>query len=278
MALAKSLAKQSGHPLSQALCLHLASEPTLPIDEVTNWPGKGIQGCFQNRIVRLGTARWLDHPLNQDHSKPNQLHQETRTNSLFSEDNQVLSGWHFEDTVRPEAAATIVQLKGLGLGVEIVSGDQPGVVEHLAHQVGIDAFQGAVSPEGKLKHIEHLQRRSLIVAMVGDGLNDGPALAKADVGIAMAQGADLAIAAAMVTLMRPNLMLLPKGIALARRTRGIIHQNLFWAFGYNLVALPFAAGLFEPLIGYSPGPALAGLAMAFSSVSVVFNSLRLTRG
>lgn len=276
-ALAKSLAKHSDHPLSKALCLHLTSEPTLEITEVQNVPGMGIQGRFQNQQVRLGTARWIEQTLGQDHTPLNLPQQNTMTTSLCSVDDQVLAGWFFEDTVRPEAASSITQLKGLGLSVEIVSGDQPGAVARLAHEVGIEAFQGAISPLGKGDHIIRLQKRSLKVAMVGDGLNDGPALAKADVGVALAQGADLAIAAAEVTLMRPNLGLLPRGIVLARRTRAIIHQNLIWAFGYNLVALPFAAGLFEPLIGYSPGPALAGLAMAFSSLSVVLNSLRLTR-
>ena len=177
----------------------------------------------------------------------------------------------------PEVATTVTQLKRLGLRLEIVSGDQPEAVARLAKEVGIESYQGSVSPEGKLQHIIDLHNRSIKVAMVGDGLNDGPALAMADVGMAMAQGADLAILAADVTLMRPNLELLPKGIVLARRTKRIIHQNLLWAFGYNLVALPFAAGLFEPLVGYSPGPALAGLAMALSSVTVVLNSLRLLR-
>ena len=280
LALAKGLAKHSGHPLAKALCFQLATEPTLEIGEGNNLPGQGIQGRFQNQVVRLGRIAWLkqiNSALEKECAKVQFPKGCEGTLSVFSVDDKVLAGWVFEDTVRPEVATTVTQLKRLGLGLEIVSGDQPEAVARLAKEVGIESYHGSVSPEGKLQHIIDLQNRSIKVAMVGDGLNDGPALAMADVGMAMAQGADLAILAADVTLMRPNLELLPKGIVLARRTKRIIHQNLLWAFGYNLVALPFAAGLFEPLVGYSPGPALAGLAMALSSVTVVLNSLRLLR-
>lgn len=281
LAIAKSLASHSDHPLSKSLVESLASEKTLEVYEATNHPGQGIEGQFLGEVVRLGTARWLKScgiVSNPGFAQAKSFEDAGMTVSLFSLGDNVLAVWGFEDTPRKEAPGAIASLRKFGLGVELLSGDQPGAVARVAQTVGIETYFGSVSPKGKLQHIANLHQRGLKVAMVGDGLNDGPALAQADVGIAMAQGADLAIEAADVTLMRPDLGLLPKGIVLARRTRSIIRQNLVWAFGYNLIAVPFAAGAFEPLIGFSPGPALAGLAMAFSSVSVVLNSLRLTRG
>ena len=281
LAIAKSLASHSDHPLSKSLVEALAKEKNLEIHEATNHPGQGLEGQFLGDVVRLGTARWMKNCAivsDSAFAQAKLFEDAGMTVSLFSQGEKVLVVWGFEDTPRKEAPDAMKSLKELGLGVELLSGDQPVAVERVAKTLGIQTFLGSISPEGKLKHITNLHKQGLKVAMVGDGLNDGPALAQADVGIAMAQGADLAIEAADVTLMRPDLGLLPKGIVLARRTRSIIRQNLVWAFGYNLLAVPLAAGALEPLIGFSPGPALAGLAMAFSSVSVVLNSLRLTRG
>jgi Cu+-exporting ATPase len=181
------------------------------------------------------------------------------------------------DVLKPEAPAAVAALRRRGLDVVMLTGDQSATALAIARRAGIDRVRAEVPPEGKVREIARLQGEGRAVAMVGDGINDAPALAQADVGIAMGSGTDVAIEAAGVTLLRGDLLAVVAALDLSARTIRVVKQNLAWAFGYNIVLIPVAAGLLYPLWGVLLSPILAGAAMAFSSVSVVTNSLRLRR-
>jgi P-type Cu+ transporter len=181
------------------------------------------------------------------------------------------------DPIRPASRDAVARLTALGLDVVMVTGDAPRAAEAIARQAGITRVVAGVLPAGKVEEIQRMQRAGHVVGMVGDGINDAPALSAADVGIAIGTGADVAIEAADVTLLRGDLLGVPAAIALSRRTMRIIKQNLFWAFAYNVVGIPVAAGILYPIWGLTLSPILASAAMAVSSVSVVTNSLRLGR-
>jgi Cu+-exporting ATPase len=190
-------------------------------------------------------------------------------------DGEVTAVFAIADALRPEAASVVTNLKRRGLRVVMLSGDRRATAEAVAKQVGVGEVIAEVLPDGKVDAIKALQRDGRHVAMVGDGLNDAPALAQADVGIAMASGTDIAAEAAAVTLMRSDLTGVEQAIVLAKKTMKTMKQNLFWAFIYNVVGIPVAAGVLYPAFGILLSPILASAAMAFSSVSVVSNSLRL---
>lgn len=180
------------------------------------------------------------------------------------------------DSVKPEAAEAIQNLHALGIKIIMLTGDNANTASAIANAVGIDEVIAEVLPDGKLLKIKELQAGGRIVAMVGDGVNDAPALAQADVGIAMGTGTDVAIETAGITLLHGDIAKLVKAIRLSKMTMRGIRQNLFWAFAYNIVGIPLAAGAFYPIFGWTLSPIFAGAAMALSSVSVVSNSLRLT--
>jgi Cu+-exporting ATPase len=179
------------------------------------------------------------------------------------------------DTIKDEAPAVIRQLHHLGISIGMLTGDTQQTATHIAQQLGIDRVMAEVLPKDKAHEVQKLQQEGYHVAMIGDGINDAPALATADVGVAMGTGTDVAIESAGVTLLGGNLEKLPKAVRLARATMTTIQQNLFWAFFYNVVGIPIAAGVLYPFFGILLSPAIAGAAMAFSSVSVVLNALRL---
>ena len=194
--------------------------------------------------------------------------QQGRTAVLAAWDGEVRALLVVADTVKPTSAEAISRLKALGLRPVLLTGDNRAVAEHIAAEVGIDEVIAEVMPEDNIAEVTRLQEQGRIVAMVGDGVNDAPALAQADLGLAMGTGTDVAIEAGDITLVRGDLRVAADGIRLARRTLAVIKGNLFWAFAYNVAALPLAAaGLLNPMI--------AGAAMALSSVFVVTNSLRL---
>jgi Cu+-exporting ATPase len=181
------------------------------------------------------------------------------------------------DVLKPEAKSVVAALATRGIEVVMLTGDRRATAEAIAREAGITRVIAEVLPEDKAREVARLREQGRLVAMVGDGINDAPALAQADVGIAMGSGTDVAIEAADVTLMRGDLGGVVAAVDLSRRTIRIIKENLVWAFGYNVVLIPVAAGLLYPLWGVLLSPILAGAAMAFSSVSVVTNSLRLRR-
>jgi Cu+-exporting ATPase len=182
------------------------------------------------------------------------------------------------DPVKETSAEAVAQLHELGVRVVMMTGDHRRTAEAVAGQVGIDRVFSEMLPQDKAEGVRRLRQQREVVAVVGNGINDAPALAAADVGIALGTGTDIAMEAAAVTLMRGDLCGVPEAIHLSRATTRVIRQNLFWAFAYNVVAIPVAAGLFYPLTGWLLSPMLASGAMAMSSVSVVLNSLRLRRG
>ena len=163
----------------------------------------------------------------------------------------------------------------MGLEVHMLTGDNYGTAQKIAEQAGIDHFKAETLPQDKLNYIKELQNKGLKVAMVGDGINDSPALSQANMGIAMGHGTDIAIESADITLVKGDLQKIAASIQLSKATVKTIHQNLFWAFIYNIIAIPIAAGILYPVNGFMLNPMIAGGAMAFSSVSVVLNSLRL---
>jgi Cu+-exporting ATPase len=190
-------------------------------------------------------------------------------------DGHLAAAFAIADTLRPNAPAIVGSLRRRGLKVVMLSGDRVTTARKIAADAGIAEVIAEVLPEGKVEAIRALQQAGHTVAMIGDGLNDAPALAQADVGMAMASGTDIAAEAASVTLMRSDLEGVEQAIVLARKTMATMRQNLFWAFAYNVIGIPIAAGLLYPAYGILLSPILASAAMAFSSVSVVSNSLRL---
>jgi Cu+-exporting ATPase len=181
------------------------------------------------------------------------------------------------DPVRETSAAAVRDLRRMGLDVVLLTGDNERTARAVAASVGIDRVVAGVLPEGKVAEVQRLQAECAVVVMVGDGVNDAPALAQADVGMAMASGTDVAVDAADIALMRNDLRSVVQAIGLSRRTMSTMRQNLFWAFIYNVVGIPIAAGALYPAFGLLLSPVIASAAMAFSSVSVVSNSLRLRK-
>jgi Cu+-exporting ATPase len=181
------------------------------------------------------------------------------------------------DEIRPTSRDAIARLRRMGLEVVMLTGDTLRAAEAVARAAGVERVVAGVMPEGKVAEVERLQREGRVVAMVGDGINDAPALARAEVGIAMGSGTDVAVEASDVTLMRSDLRAVADAIALARRTMRTMRQNLFWAFAYNALGVPIAAGALYPFFGVVPSPTIASAAMSFSSVTVISNALRLRR-
>ncbi len=277
--LAAALQSASGHPLARAV-LDAAAAEGLRFDaprDIEALPGRGVRGMLGNRALRLGSTRLL-RELGLDAgglaAQADALARQGKTLSwlVVSEGDALrLAGLlAFADPVKPSARPAIARLKALGVKTVMLTGDHPGAAAAVAAEVGIDDVRAEVLPGDKAAAVRRLAEGGAVVAFVGDGLNDGPALAAADVGFAMAGGADVAAEAAGVTLMRGDLLLVADALEVSRRTRAKIRQGLFWAFAYNVLGIPLAAfGLLSPVI--------AGGAMAFSSVSVVANALTLRR-
>lgn len=193
----------------------------------------------------------------------------------YGEGDRLLAAMAIADRIKPTSAAAVGKLSDMGIEVHLLTGDGVKTAEKVAATLGIKHYKAEVLPNDKEEYIVALQKSGKKVAMVGDGINDSQALARADVSIAMGKGTDIAMDVAMVTLITSDLLLLPEAIKLSKQTVRLIHQNLFWAFIYNLIGIPLAAGVLFPVNGLLLNPMLASAAMAFSSVSVVLNSLRL---
>ncbi|MEY6433783.1 heavy metal translocating P-type ATPase [Thioalkalicoccus limnaeus] len=271
----------SEHPLAVAV-LEAARERGLTwpgTDGFTAEPGQGVRAQVDGHQVLIGTARWaaqqgmaVDATLA---ARIEALASEGHTPVVVAVDDQVKALLAFADPLKPDAAAMVAALKARGLTVAMITGDNQGAASAVARRLGVDRVWAEVLPGGKADLVRELKGEGRTVAFVGDGINDAPALAQADVGIALGSGTDIAIEAADVTLTRGELARVITALDLARRTLGTIRGNLFWAFAYNVLLIPVAAGVFYLAYGWHLNPMAAGLAMALSSVFVVTNSLRL---
>src|SRR5437773_2423967 len=282
LVIAAAVGQASEHPLGEAIVAR-AKERGLalpPIAEFTTVPGRGIDAMATDGRVLLGNrtlmdARGIDVRLLA--GRVRELAAEGKTAVYLAFAGRLLGVIAAADVPKPDATRAVAALRRLGVSVAMLTGDHRLTAEAIARQAGLDRVLAEVLPEDKAREIRALQAKGRRVAMVGDGINDAPALAQAEVGIAMGSGTDVAIAAADVTLMRGDLVGVVAAIELSRRTIRVIRENLVWAFGYNTILIPVAAGALYPLWGVQLSPILAGAAMAFSSVSVVTNSLRLKR-
>ncbi|NJK99718.1 MAG: copper-translocating P-type ATPase [Spirulinaceae cyanobacterium SM2_1_0] len=278
--LAGSLEQNSEHPLAEAVVQYAQSQ-AVTLREARDFEaiaGSGVQGWVMDRWVQIGTPRWL-HECGIETSSlqaaGDRLESEGKTVIWLAADGQVAALMGIADAVKPTSAAAIRNLKRLGLQVVMLTGDNPRTAAAIAAEVGIPQVFAEVRPDQKAAQIATLQATGQCVAMVGDGINDAPALAQADVGIAIGTGTDVAIAASDITLISGDLQGLVAAIQLSQATIRNIRQNLFFAFIYNVASIPIAAGILYPLLGWLLNPMIAGAAMAFSSVSVVTNALRL---
>ena len=282
LALAAAAEQASEHPLGEAVVAR-AKERGLalpPMREFSTVAGQGIDAMTTDGRVLLGNRTLMDaRGIDVDVLAPGvqRLAAEGKTVIYVAFAGQVLGVIAVADVPKPEAKSVVAALKRLGVSVAMLTGDHRLTAEAIARQAGLDRVLAEVLPEDKARAIKVLQAEGRRVAMVGDGINDAPALAQADVGIAMGSGTDVAIDAADVTLMRGDLNGVVTAIELSRATIRVIRENLVWAFGYNTILIPVAAGVLYPVWGVLLSPILAGSAMAFSSVSVVTNSLRLKR-
>ncbi len=271
---AASVGSRSEHPLSSAIVAHataLGIEMVHPT-QFESSPGLGAAGSVDGVSVRVGRAEFV-RPVAGEPAPPNGPDDATEVH--VGVDGVAVGVIRLTDPVRPEARLALDRLRALGLRPVLLSGDRPGAARAVATALGIDEVIAGVLPAGKRDEVMRLQAAGEVVAMVGDGINDAPALAQADVGIALASGTDVAVDAADIVLMRSDVRGVGKAIALSRQTMRVMRQNLFWAFVYNVIGIPIAAGLLYPFFGILLSPVLASAAMAMSSVSVVSNSLRL---
>ncbi len=270
--LALSLSHYSVHPTAKAITSYLEDLNTQPdqIKNFTSFPGKGVSGQSRDKIYYLGSIPFLQ-AMKVDLSEFWSVwEQQTQMIVALADQTKCLGYFLLSDRVKPEAKQAVDQFHRLGMKVILLTGDRTAIAERVAAEIGVDDFVAEVLPEHKAEHVELLSRRKEVTAMVGDGINDAPALAKADIGIAIGAGADVALESASVILVKSELMDVAKTVVLARNTLKKIRQNLVFAFGYNCLCIPIAAvGLLNPVV--------AGIAMALSSVSVVSNSLLLSR-
>jgi Cu+-exporting ATPase len=270
-----TLQKGSEHPLAKAV-LARAAEQNAVLTEVSDFKshtGFGVAGIVKNQRVISGNEQFMrdnDIRTTAESAMAAAWESEGKTVIWIARDNVLLGIMAIADPLRPESIPAVAELKSMGILTLLLSGDAVLAVEEIGRQVGIDRARGAVKPGDKSREVEELRAAGYRVGMIGDGINDAPALAAADVGIAMGSGTDVAMETAGVTLMRSNPGLVPDAISISRATWRKIKQNLFWAFAYNVVGIPVAVA------GYL-SPTIAGAAMAFSSVSVVTNSLLLRR-
>ncbi len=277
-----SAENSSEHPLAAAI-VRGALERGLALEKVTNFKaigGLGLEARIGGKLLLVGNLRLMNDrkiELGNAERGADRLANEGKT-PMFAAIDGVFAGIvAVADTIKPESEEAIRKLKELGLEVVMITGDNRRTAEAVAKQVGIERVLSEILPEGKTAEIKRLQAGGKFVGMVGEGINDAPALAQADVGIAIGTGTDVAIEASDITLVKGDLIGVVKAIALSKATIRSIRQNLFWAFVYNIIGIPLAAGLLYPLTGWLLSPIIASAAMSLSSISVVMNSLRLRR-
>jgi Cu2+-exporting ATPase len=273
-----SMEKRSEHPLAEAIAAALpATEAQLESFESVT--GRGVTAKAVDTVFFAGSRKWMEEkriavPIALQQQAMKWL-QEARTVIWFTGEKKIFAIVGISDKIKESSAEAVRRLQQMGIEVIMLTGDNPQTAKTVAERTGIREYKGELLPADKAAVIAGLQKQGKKVAMVGDGINDSQALAQADVGIAMRKGADIAMEVAKMTLISSDLLHLPKAIRLSRLTVRFIRQNLFWAFVYNSIGIPLAAGVLYPFSGFQLSPMIAGAAMALSSVSVVTNSLRL---
>ncbi len=278
--LAASVENNSEHPLAEAVVKYAKSQQVslVEVEKFQAISGSGVKGIVSDRLIQIGTSRWLeelgiDTSTLQEHQA--NLEKSSKTAVWVAVDGEMQGVIGIADALKPSSIVAVKALKKLKLDIVMLTGDNRHTADAIAQQVGITRVFAEVRPEQKVATVQKLQAEGKIVAMVGDGINDAPALAQADVGIAIGTGTDVAIAASDITLISGNLQGIVTAIELSRATMRNIRQNLFFAFIYNVAGIPIAAGILFPFFGWLLSPIIAGGAMAFSSVSVLTNALRL---
>ncbi|MFT5886730.1 MAG: Cu2+-exporting ATPase [Arcticibacterium sp.] len=267
----KSLEKSSEHPLAKAIVTYLHDSELLELLHFKSVTGKGVQAAYKGKLYYLGNESFAKEKCLECFTSNNG----SSTLAILFDETKILAKIALEDSVKGNSKEAVFRLQESGLEVIILSGDNEHATEAVAKEVGISQFKGACLPSDKSDYIKKLQSQGKTVAMVGDGINDSISLAQADVSIAMGSGADIALDVAQMTLTSSDLSKISEAIKLSKKTMQTLKQNLFWAFIYNIIGIPIAAGLLYPVNGFMINPMIAGAAMAFSSVSVVLNSLRL---
>ncbi len=275
------MTKSSKHPVSASIAEWLAGSKTkdAKVSGITEVPGKGLTATHEGSAYYLGSIAYISEVTGQSEKQIRKDFHDGRFESgrelYLSNDKELLSLVKIHDTVKAEAKSEIAKLKSLGLKVIMATGDHKKTGEAVARDLGIDEVYTDVKPEDKLNIVSGLQKKGLKVAMIGDGVNDSPALAQADVAISMSDGSDIAIESSDIVLLKGDIGKVAEAVNLAKKTNRTVWQNLIWSFGYNSVGIPVAAGVLFPFFGWTLSPAVAGANMAFESVTVVTNSLRL---
>ncbi len=277
---AASLEKLSEHPLARAIVVEAQRQGTqyLPVENFRQIPGQGLEGAIAGQQCLAGNQKLLDAFGIHDpalEQLQDQMAGEGKTPLFFARDGRLLGMIAVADVVKPSSRAAIQELQGMGIRVVMLTGDHKKTAEAIRRQVGVDEAIAEVLPQDKEQEIRRLQESGKKVAMVGDGINDAPALARADVGIAIGAGTDVAMESADIVLMKNDLLDVAGAIELSKATIRNIKENLFWAFFYNVIGIPIAAGCWYLAVGLKMNPMVAALAMSFSSVFVVTNALRL---
>lgn len=273
-----SLESLSSHPLAEAVTQHLKAEgvKSLTINTFENVVGKGIRANFEGLNYFVGSPKWIESiTINLDSEAIISLEKQGKTVVVFANEKEILAIIAITDKIKSTSNIAIQELQEAGIEVFMLTGDNILTAQKVADEVGIKNVKASLMPNDKAEFIKQLQKEGKVVAMVGDGINDSQALAQADISIAMGKGSDIAMDVAKMTLISSDLLKIPQALKLSRQTVSTIRQNLFWAFIYNLIGIPLAAGLLYPFNGFLLNPMIAGAAMALSSVSVVSNSIRL---
>jgi Cu+-exporting ATPase len=277
---AAALERHSEHPVAAAI-VRAAHDKDLSLDPATDFrsqTGSGVTGRVRGREVAVGNAALMRElgiaVEGQRHQTASPSFQGS-SELYVAVDGRVAGAIVVSDSLRPSSREAVQKLQAMGVDVLLLTGDRLATAEAIAKEIGVSRVVAEVLPQDKVAEIRRLQKLGRVVAMVGDGINDAPALAQSDVGISMPKGTDIAIEASDIALMRSDLRGVPSAISLSRKTMATMKQNLFWAFVYNVIGIPIAAGVLYPLTGLLLSPIVASAAMALSSVSVVTNSLRL---
>ncbi len=278
-----ALESKSEHPLANAISAYLSKDSkALPLKSFKSITGKGVWGKSETSEYRIGNSKWLEQEgviLDEKLLKiAGDSLQEGAIIVFAAKDHQHIGLFKIADPIKDTSVKAISELKKMGINIHMLTGDQKNTAAWVAKEVDIENFSAEMLPQDKAAYIQKLQSTGKKIAMAGDGINDSEALGYADLSIAMGKGTDIAMEVAEVTLVHSDLTQIPKTLLLTKKTVSIIRQNLFWAFIYNIIGIPIAAGILYPSFGFLLNPMLAAAAMALSSVSVVGNSLRLRRG